>query len=320
MQPYDMPIDRLREYRPPLSVSEEKLQPFWAKGLKTVDELPWNDELQREDYPVRRVRLFSVSLDGVDGAPLRGWYAYPDTPGSKPGLVIYRGYNGSYENGVHEVVNWALHGYATVVMAVRGQQGSGTATPSHHGHVAGWMTQNILDPQSYYFRGVYLDAVRVLHWAKTLPEIDATRVGIIGMSQGGGITLAVAALSGEATVAVAECPFLCHFQRAVDIAPSGPYGEINEFLRQNGDPAVEKAVWETLGLYDAMNLAPRIRMPILVSSGLIDQLTPPSTIYAAYNHMASETKKIHTYRYFGHEFVPRFQTEKLAWLLEHLNP
>lgn len=320
MQPYDMPLERLREYQPPLTASNEELTRFWQEGLALVGQLPWNDELHALDYPARGVKLFRVSLQGTDGSPLSGWYAYPTTPGPKPGLVVYRGYSGSYENGVDDVVNWALHGYATVAMATREQQGSGSVMASVHGHVAGWMTQNILDPARYYYRWVFLDAVRILRWAKTLAEIDASRIGINGMSQGGGMTMAAAALSDIPCVAVAEFPFLCHFRRAVDVALTGPYGEINEFFRQNGDPLIEQQAFHTLSLHDTMNLAPRIHLPILVSSGLIDQVTPPSTIFAAYNHIASEDKKIAVYRYFGHEPNPRFHTERLKWLMDRLNP
>jgi cephalosporin-C deacetylase len=52
----------------------------------------------------------------------------------------------------------------------------------------------------------------------------------------------------------------------------------------------------------------------LVSIGLIDQITPPSTVFAAYNHIGSEQKEIKVYRYFGHEFMSAFHTEKLAFL------
>lgn len=319
MQPYDMPISQLQNYRPDLTAQDDVLRQFWDDGLRHVTDLPWNDCLERVDYPALGVRLFAVTLDGVDGAPLHGWYAYSEHGGARPGLVTFHGYNGRYENGIHDVVNWALHGYAALALATRGQQGSGERIQGIHGHPAGWMTQNILDPEAYYFRWVYLDAVRILEWFQTLAEVDSSRIGITGGSQGGGITLAAAALSSVPSVAVADYPFLCHFGRAVDIAPAGPYGEISEFLRQNGDPETETQVWHTLSLHDAMNLAPWIRIPVLVSSGLIDQLTPPSTIFAAYNHMASDDRAIRVYRYFGHEAIPRFHTEKLAWLLNRLH-
>lgn len=51
--------------------------------------------------------------------------------------------------------------------------------------------------------------------------------------------------------------------------------------------------------------------------GLIDQITPPSTVFAVYNHLETD-KDLKVYRYFGHEYIPAFQTEKLAFLQKHL--
>jgi len=73
----------------------------------------------------------------------------------------------------------------------------------------------------------------------------------------------------------------------------------------------------TLSYYDVMNLAGWIRCPILAAIGLVDEITPPSTVFAAYNHLQTE-KEIRVYRYFGHEYIPSFQTEKLAYLRQRL--
>ncbi len=317
LQPYDMPLEQLRQYRPNLD-AEPDLRAFWDESLGQMSDEPWDEAMEGVEYPANGIVMAQVSYRGFRGAALHAWYARPAGQELLPGLVLYHGYNWNYEGGIHEVANWALHGYAVLGLSVRGQQGSGTSVPSPHGHVAGWMTEGILDPQSYYYRGAYLDAVRAVEWLSRRPEVDRSRIGITGGSQGGGLTLAVAALSSIPTVAVAEYPYLAHFRRAVDIAPAGPYGELTEFLRQNGDPRVEEQVFRTLSYFDVMNLAPWIMQPTLVSVGLIDQLTPPSTIFAAFNHIGSKEKRIQVYRYFGHEYIPRFHSEKLAWLKTRL--
>ncbi|NMP23871.1 acetylxylan esterase [Sulfobacillus harzensis] len=317
LQPYDMPLEQLQNYTPPLSAPPD-LDAFWEATLQESGRTPLDANLELVDYPAEGVHVFRITLRGYGEAPLSGWYVRPTQDGPHPGLVLYHGYNWNYEGHIHDVVNWGLHGYAVLAMAVRGQQGSGESMPSPHGHVAGWMTAGILDPEHYYYRGVYADAVRALSWLHGRPEVDAARIGVTGGSQGGGMTLAAAALSNIPVVAVAEYPFLCHFTRAVDIAPAGPYGEITEYLRQNGDPDIERQVFQTLSYFDVMNLASRVVVPTLVSVGLIDQLTPPSTIFAAFHHLGSETKALRVYRYFGHEFIPRFHMEKLQWLKQYL--
>lgn len=317
VQPYDLPLEELEKYRPALTQPDD-FEQFWEASRVLLAAEPLEASVEEVSYPAHGVRIFHIEYRGFAGARIRGWYARPQSGGPHPGLVVYHGYNWNLEGGLHDIVNWALHGYATFGMATRGQQDSGESMPSPHGHASGWMTQGILDPERYYYRGVYLDAVRAVDWLATQPEVDGARVGVAGASQGGGLSLAVAALSPKVQVAVAEYPFLCHFRRAVNLAPAGPYGEVNEFLRRNGDPAIETQVFRTLSYFDTMNLAPWISCPVLTSSGLIDQVTPPSTIFAAYHHIGSKEKAIRVYRYFGHESIPRFHTEKLNFLMNHL--
>lgn len=314
MQPYDMPLEKLEQYKPTLNAQPD-LRAFWDATLSEMRDEPWDEQLEAIEYPVRGVAVHRLQFRGFRGAMIQAWYARPlMDPEPLPGLVLYHGYNWNYEGNLQEVVNWALRGYAVVGMSARGQQASGQSMPSPHGHVAGWMTQGILDPDVYYYRGVYSDAVRTLEWLSRRPQVDPNRIGVTGGSQGGGLALAAAALSDIPRVAAVDYPYLCHFRRAVDVAPAGPYGEITEFLRQNGDPAAEAQAFRTLSYFDVMNLAPWIQAPALISAGLVDQLTPPSTIFAAYNHIGSEEKAIRVFRYFGHEFIPRFQYEKLGWL------
>ena len=111
---------------------------------------------------------------------------------------------------------------------------------------------------------------------------------------------------------MADYPYLSNFERAVDVALEQPYLEINSYFRRNSDPEGEEKVFETLSYFDLINLAGWVKQPTLMAIGLIDQVTPPSTVFAAYNHLETD-KELKVYRYFGHEFIPAFQTEKLSF-------
>ena len=70
----------------------------------------------------------------------------------------------------------------------------------------------------------------------------------------------------------------------------------------------------TLSYFDGVNLSARAKAKTLFSVGLMDQVCPPSTVYAAYNHWAGE-KEIRVYPYNGHEGGDRYQTvEKVKFL------
>lgn len=318
-QPYDLPLHQLQTYAPPLT-RESDFDDFWQATLAELATVPLDIELEETPYPAHGVRLYRLTFSGFGGARIAAWYAEPEQPTAatlNPGLVVYHGYNWSLEGGVHEIVNWALHGYATLGMLCRGQQSSEDSLISPHGHAAGWMTKGILNKETYYYRAVYMDAVRALEVLASRPNVHRTRIGVTGGSQGGGLSIAAAALSDIPSVVVSEFPYLAHFQRAIEIVPGGPYLEINEFFRRNGQPHVEEAAMRTLSYHDVMNLAPRIQVPTLISIGLVDEITPPSTVFAVYHHIQAE-KQIRVYRYFGHEYIPLFQTEKLQFLYAHL--
>jgi cephalosporin-C deacetylase len=60
------------------------------------------------------------------------------------------------------------------------------------------------------------------------------------------------------------------------------------------------AVFHTLSYLDVVNHARRITSPALFSVGLTDLITPPSTVFAAYNYFAGD-KQIEVYSFNGHE-------------------
>ncbi|MXJ41246.1 cephalosporin deacetylase, partial [Escherichia coli] len=135
--------------------------------LRQVEAKP---TLEPYDYPVKGVKVYRLTYQSFGHSKIEGFYAVPDQSGPHPALVRYHGYNASYDGGIHDIVNWALHGYATFGMLVRGQGGSEDQTVTPGGHALGWMTKGILSKETYYYRGVYLDAVRALEVIQSFPE------------------------------------------------------------------------------------------------------------------------------------------------------
>ena len=176
---------------------------------------------------------------------------------------------------------------------------AGSAGPQ----VPGVMTRGVLDPQTYYYRRLITDAVRAVEAMRSLAgtgsaPVDPERVAVLGMSQGGGLALAAAALCPEVAAVVALVPFLSDFPRALNVTDAYPYREITDFLSmQRG--AVQQ-VMSTLRYVDVVNLVPRASAPALFSVGLMDTTTPPSTVYAAYNTYAGP-KELTVWPFNQHE-------------------
>lgn len=305
----DLPLADLQAYRPPLTRPADFDQ-FWQRTLREAATQPLNVVFTPLDYPARGLRIERVTYDGWRGARIAGLLLAPEGPGPYPALVFFHGYSGS-KGTPYDYLGWAYQGYAILAVDVRGQNGeSEDNTVYPGGHVTGWLTQGILDPERYYYRGVYVDCLRALEVVAGRPEVDAGRIGVTGISQGGGLTLAVAALDPRPKVAMADIPFLCHFRRAVEVTDQRPYSEIIEYLRTH--PGQEEAVFHTLSYFDVLNLADRITCPTLISVGLLDLICPPSTIFAVYNHLRCP-KDLAIYPYGVHAVPASHWERKLRW-------
>ncbi len=319
MPQFDLSPDELAGYQPRLEEPSD-LDAFWASTLSETRSHPLDAVLERADSPFVTVESYDVSWRGFGGDPIRGWLHLPagrvPGDGSLPAVVQYQGYGGG-RGLVFENVFWACAGYAHLVMDTRGQ-GSGWSTgdtPDPAGSAPaqpGYMTRGITDPAGYYYRRVYADAVRALEFLATVDEVDDQVIAITGASQGGGLTLAAAALADGVRAVMPDVPFLCDFRRSTQVAMTEPYLEIVRYLAAHRDH--EETAFATLAYFDGAILARRATAPALFSVALMDETCPPSTVYAAYNAYAGP-KEIVTYPYNDHEGGEAFHKLRQAeWL------
>jgi cephalosporin-C deacetylase len=300
----DMPLDELREFRPEVGEPAD-FDDFWSRTLEQARHATGGVRLQPVPGPITAVVVEDLTFPGFGGEPIRGWVVRPRDPGPHPAVIEFIGYNGG--RGLPaERLHWAASGYVHVVMDTRGQGsgwGNGGDTPDPHGSgpaATGFMTRGIDDPESYYYRRVFTDAVRLVDAVQEMPFVDPERIAVTGASQGGGIALAAAALSGGGVRAVLpDVPFLCHFERSVQRTPDQPFTEIVRYLAVHRGS--EERVFRTLSYFDGVNFARRVLAPALFSVALMDDIVLPSSVFAAFNHCASEEREIAVYTFNGHE-------------------
>jgi cephalosporin-C deacetylase len=260
-----------------------------------------------------------VTYRGADGDPVHAWLHLPAGAAATaplPAVVQFQGYDGG-RGLANQDIFWAAAGYAQLIMDTRGQ-GSGWSvgdTPDPAGSAPaglGFLTKGISSASSYYYRRVYLDAVRAVDAVRAHPMVDGARVAVCGGSQGGGLALAVAALVPDLAGVMTDVPFLSDFRRAADVAQEGPYLELVRYLSAHRD--LVDATFEVLAYFDVAVLATRATAPALFSVAMMDQTCPPSTVYSAYNAYGG-AHEINEYRYNDHEGGDIFQkVAQLRWL------
>lgn len=313
---YDLPPSELASHMTSMQRPDD-LEEFWAVTLAESRAAAWSPSARVVRCGLTLVDTFDVTFSGFGGHPVRAWLHRParsDIP--LPVIVRYLGY-GAGRGLPHEVSAWALAGYATLVVDTRGQ--GSDSSPGHTPDPAGsdpahpgFVTRGLLDPATFYYRRVYTDAILAVDAVRQLPGVDPSRVAVTGGSQGGGMSLAVSALVPDLLAAMPDVPFLCDFRRATEICDSDPYTEIVRYLGVHRQSAA--TVFHTLAYFDCAVLARYATAPALFSVGLMDQITPPSTVYAAYNAYAGP-KEIRVYPFNGHEGGQGYQqAEQMHWL------
>lgn len=324
---FDLSSDRLRDYRPSVRRAGD-FEQFWRATLETELARALEPRVVRLDTPLRATDVYDVSWVGYGGQRVQGWLRIPARHESPlPAVVQYRGYSGGRGYPFSEML-YASAGYAHFLLDSRGQgwktpsltEATPDADPAAGGmHWPGMMTSGIESPQTYYYRRLYVDALRLLELAGCDERVDSSRLAIGGGSQGGGIAIAVAGLAAMAGIpvhaALPDVPFLCHFGRAVGLTDTYPYKEIADLL--SAWPAREEQVFDTLSYFDGVNLGSYATAPALFSLGLMDQTCPPSTVYAAYHAWGDSDKELAEYRWNQHEGgTDHHAWRRLLWLQE----
>lgn len=301
---FDMPLEQLKTYLPERDEPAD-FDEFWQATLCETQVFNLNAVFEPVDYGLSLLETFDVTFNGYAGQPVKGWLLLPrQRSGKLPCVVQYQGYGGGRGFPIDWLL-WSSVGCAAFVMDTRGQGSAWSngdtpdvETQGFTPQYPGFMTRGIFSPETYYYRRLFTDAVRAVEAAKCHPAVDVGRIAITGGSQGGGIALAVSGLQPDVQAVMAQVPFLCHFRRATEIVDSMPYREISNFLKVHRTQV--DTVFNTLSYFDGMNFAVRAKAPALFAVGLMDEVCPPSTVMASFNHYAG-SKEISIYAYNQHE-------------------
>jgi cephalosporin-C deacetylase len=306
----DMPLDKLKEYQGTTPCPTD-LDEFWDKSLEEMHRIDPQIELVPADFQVDFADCFNMFFTGAGGARVHAKLIRPkklDSP--RPAVLQFHGYSGDCGDWTSKL-GFAAMGFTVAALDCRGQGGFSEDV----GGVKGWTLRghfirglmNALDghPEKLLFRNIFLDTAQLAKIVMGMPGVDPQRIGAMGGSQGGGLTLACASLAPEIKLAAPDFPFLTDYRRVwemdLDVAA---YEELRIFFRKF-DPQHKRAeeIFRTLGYIDVQNLTKRIRAEVLMGTGLIDTICPPSSQFAAYNKITSK-KSVEIYPDFGHEVLP----------------
>lgn len=316
----DKPLSELMVYQG-VNPRPADFDAYWDASLQELDAVDPKVELKlNSTLSSRQAECLDLWFTGVGGARIHAKYLRPARrKGKGPALLQFHGYTG-HSGDWAEKLAYVAEGFCVAALDCRGQGGLSEDNlqihgNTHHGHIIRGLDDS--DPRRLLFRYIYLDTAQLARIVMGFDEVDPTRVGAAGGSQGGALTLACVSLEPRVRMAAPAFPFLCDYKRVWDMdLCKDAYAELRTFFRMF-DPthARETEIFTKLGYIDLQFLAPRIRAKTLMGVGLMDTICPPSTQFAAYNKITAE-KDMVIYPDFGHEGLPGYNDRVFRFMME----
>lgn len=319
---FDLSFDELVQYQG-INPKPEDFDNYWDFAVKEMLSTDSKVELIPAEFQTAGCECFHLFFNGVGGARVHAKYLRPSNAKSPhPAVLMFHGYTGNAGDWADKL-GYVAQGFSVAALDCRGQGGlsedtGGVLGNTLHGHIIRGLHEALKgSPEKLIFRQVFLDTAQLTNIIMNMPEVDPDRVGVMGGSQGGALTVACAALMPRINRAAPIYPFLSDYQRvwSMDQAKDA-YKELQEYFRFF-DPLhkQEKQIFEMLGYIDIQHLANRIQADVLWGIGLMDTICPPSSQFAAYNKITAR-KSMEIYPDYAHEVLPGFQDKTYQFMME----
>lgn len=318
---FDLPYEQLITY-PGTNPCPADFDSYWDNGLSVMNSIDPKVELIPADFQTSNIECFHLYFTGVGGAMVHAKLLRPkNVEKPHPAILLFHGYTGS-SGDWFDKLGFAAAGFTVAALDCRGQAGlsedkGNVIGNTLHGHIIRGLDDALRgDPGKLLFQQIFLDTAQLAKIVMEMPDVDENRIGIMGGSQGGALTIACAALEPRIKRAAALYPFLSDYKRVWEMDQAkDAYKELQEYFRHS-DPnhKKENKIFEMLGYIDIQFLAPRIKADVLWGIGLMDTICPPSSQHAVFNKITSP-KNMTIFPDFGHEQLPGFSDQAFQFLL-----
>jgi cephalosporin-C deacetylase-like acetyl esterase len=303
--------------------SPEKLTPaaqcpkdfdtFWSNTLTQARKLDLDPHLTPlPDRSTQTVDVYEVSfVNDRPGGRIFGILCIPKKPGRYPALLRVPG------AGVRPYAGdvWtASQGAITLEIGIHGIP---VTLPQsfydqiYKGGLDGYFDVNLEHPEKNYYRRVVTGAVRAVDYLASLPQWDGSTIGVTGSSQGGFLSLAVAALDKRITFMAAVHDAMCDYESEL----KGVAGGWPHYFYWDKTPSQQRI--EGARYYDGVNFARRVTCPSWFSFGYNDEVVPPTSAYSTYN-IVTAPKTLSVYPLTGHYWYQEQWDEWQNWLLKQM--
>ncbi|MEZ0539278.1 alpha/beta hydrolase family protein [Fibrella arboris] len=296
-----------------------------------VRVMPNTDGLRQEH--------FTYAAEKTQRVP--GILLKPDDQRRRPVVVVLHGTGGTKEGQWSVLKTLTNQGFIAIAIDGRyhGERQTGTGSAQY---VAAMLQTYRTGQEHPFLYDTVWDVLRLIDYLETRPDVDASRIGVIGFSKGGMETYLAAAVDPRIAVAVPMIG-VQSFRWALDnnrwMSRVGTFQlAVDEAAKETGTSKIDAAFIRTFydrvapGIYtrfDGPAMVPLIvPRPLLVINGDSDDRTPlpgldecMAPTKQAYHRAGADDKvKLYIQKDTGHAVTPAALQAAVDWLVTWLKP
>jgi cephalosporin-C deacetylase-like acetyl esterase len=308
----------------PVQVEPADFDQFWQAQRTALDQVAPQYQLTRSPaLSTAQVEVSYLSFQNVGQQPgsrptrIYGVLSVPRGAGPYPAVLHVpgagvRGYKGTPD--------LAAKGFITLQIGIHGipvNLPDELYEQLNAGALESYNRYNLDNRDAYYYRRVYLGALRALDYLALQPKWNGKHMVVQGGSQGGQLAIVASALDPRVTGTVASYPAFSDVTGYLHGRAGGWPGlfRLDAGGRVQDQPIEAKVV--TSAYYDTVNFARRLRAPGLYYTGFNDMVTPPTSTMAVFNSIRTSYKLMLDPPQV-HLTSPEHQAAINRWLLDHV--
>ena len=284
---------------------------FWENAISSMrNSASITRQTVLDDYSTDKteVSLLNFVVPNSEVA-IYGYLSKPKKEGKYP-VVLYL--PGAGIGPSSPVVNFINENVITLSIEIHGlnPQGDAKFFEEVKRKFITYMYSGVESRDKFYYKPVVLGCIKAADYLCELPEFDGKNFITFGGSQGGFLSIAIAALDKRVTGVVSFHPAMSDLTGYLHGRVGGwPHHFAPKF---NGIYNSE-AIISTLSYYDTVNFARRVSVPGFYSFGYNDVTCPPTTCFAVTNSI-NAPKSFFLTPITGHWRINEMMTESRAWV------
>lgn len=291
----------------------------WDSWLNEMKMIEPNIEII-EDVKTTYGKLTCLFYNSVD--QVKVYTRFYQTSITKPIIIYYHGHGSGIEEdwNINSCLQYVNEGYNVITIDIRDQNNKTHDIKDYQYKSYGNICKDIDKIDTTYTRGIYLDSLKIIDIIRysnnqLFKPYQTNKIIVTGPSQGGGLALMVASINREVALCIADIPSGCCIKKRIN-GHYGMYTPINNVI--DDYPFKKDLILNNQDYFDVVNMADKIKVPVLAAVGSIDNICPATFFIEAYDKITTK-KDLYIYEGYGHGgFFDKHFGVKLSFIKKYL--